>query len=152
MAPDGLSLLFHVFVASQRTRRLLGDAMADGPLTPEGYALYSALLASGPVSTSQLARELGMPVTTVHDQVAELVDRGDVDRRPDPLDGRVQLLVLSPQGRAAHDAARTGFEDAISVLHDALERSPEEVRDALVDLAAACEVAARRLRHRAATA
>ncbi len=40
----GTSLLFDVFVVAQGVGEMLGEALADGPLTPEEYAVYSHLL------------------------------------------------------------------------------------------------------------
>jgi DNA-binding MarR family transcriptional regulator len=38
--------------------------------------------------------------------VTEMVERGYVERRPDPTDSRVKRLLLAPRGRAALAAAR----------------------------------------------
>ena len=140
-----LSLLFDVFVLAQRTKQLLGEAMEDGPLSPEEYAVYSAVDAYAPLSTSELARHLGIPVTTMHDHVRQMVERGHLTRHPDPRDGRAQLLRLSPEGAAVHGAAGREFDRAVGPVVAALSRSPDEVRGALADLASACEIARERL-------
>lgn len=137
---DGdLSLLFDVFVVAQRTKRLLAEAMEGSPLSPEEYAVYSALAAEEPVSASDLARRLGLPVTTVHDQLRGMLDRGHVGKQRDPRDGRVQLLRLTSEGRGVHREAGVAFDRAIAPLHAALRLPPEQVHEAIEELGAACE-------------
>lgn len=138
---DELSLLYDVYVLSQQVRTLLTGAMQGAPLTPEEYALCSAVRALGPVSTSDLARALGMPVTTAHDHVRALLARGDLTRQRDPRDGRVWLLSLSRDGRRHHLAANRRFEPAMDRLRGALPMPESEARDVVRRLAAAVAAA-----------
>jgi len=133
------SVLFDVFVVAQRTRALLDLALAGAPLTPGQYAMYSAALEFGPLSTSELARRLGLPVTSAHDEVAAMLRLGHLERRRNPRDGRAFLLRLTPSGRDLHRQTSEAFEGAIRAVEARLGLPVAEVRSALAALAAACE-------------
>lgn len=138
---SGMSLLWDVFLVAQHCDRLLEVAMRDSPLTPKDYALYSGVFAYGPLSTSDLARQLGIPITTMHDHVRELESRGHLERRTDPRDARAKLLLLTDDGRAILRAAADHFTPIEPLLLDALRLEPAQVRDALMALTAACDSA-----------
>jgi len=134
-----LSLLFDLFVASQRVRSLLATAMADSGLTPDEYAVYSALFDLGPMSPTELGRAVGMPPTTVSHYVRALRERGHAGEQPNPADNRSYLLRLSASGRVAHRRASAAFEEAFrrfaarlddaesaSRAVDAIQRAAEE--------------------------
>jgi len=54
------SILFDVFALSQQVRTLVAAAMHDAGLRPDEYAAYSVLFEAGPVTMTEMARELGM--------------------------------------------------------------------------------------------
>ena len=72
-APGTLSPMYFLFAASQRVGALLAEALADAPLDAAAYAFYSALRETQPTSPTDLARHLGMPVTTVLDTLGSLL-------------------------------------------------------------------------------
>lgn len=137
-----MSVLFDVYALAQRTRALLDVALAGAPLTPAQYAVYSAVHEHGPLSASDLARLVGMPVTSVHDEVSAMSRRGHLERRRDVRDRRALLLRLTADGVAAHAATRVAFEVAISAVERRLDRPVSAVREALVALGRACDGAA----------
>ena len=51
-------------------------AMAGSPLRPDEYAAYSVVFELRTVTMSELARRLGMPVTTAADYVRAMLTRG----------------------------------------------------------------------------
>jgi DNA-binding MarR family transcriptional regulator len=106
------SLLFDVFVLGQRTRELVNAAMADAGLRPDEYAAYSVIFERGPITLTDLAAALGMPVTTVADYVRLMGAERHVAKRPHPTDGRASLLALTPAGLRAHRRASRSFERA----------------------------------------
>ena len=67
-----------------------------------------------PVTPSTVSTASGVPVTTLRDNIQRLVDRGLVERRPNPDDGRSYFLVVTERGtemlRAAGDALRVAYE------------------------------------------
>ncbi len=64
------------------------------------YGLLALLADAGPLRASDLVARLGLDKSTVSRQVSSLVALGMVDRRPDPADGRAQVLSPSTEGAA----------------------------------------------------
>lgn len=87
-----------------------------------------------------------MPVTTLHDHIRGLLERGHLERRRDPRDRRAQLLSLSPSGTTAHQQAGRSFDRALGPITEALSLPPERVREALRALTEACDAATDALR------
>ena len=112
-------------------RELAADGVDD-----DGYAVLSFIGVRGPVRLTEVALELGMPLTTASDVVRRLERRRDVRRRPNPEDGRSFLF----EPTAAGDRAwRQGF-GALRRINRALERElqdPSAVANALEELDAA---------------
>jgi DNA-binding MarR family transcriptional regulator len=68
--------------------------------------LLARLVVGGERRATDLAAEAMLDLSTVSRQVRSLVDRGLVERRPDPEDGRGTLLAATDAGRAAFDEYR----------------------------------------------
>jgi DNA-binding MarR family transcriptional regulator len=73
------------------------ELAADG-VEPNGYGMLSLVGARGPVRLTEMAAELGLPLTTASDVMRRLESRGHVRRRPNPEDGRSFLFELSAKG------------------------------------------------------
>jgi DNA-binding MarR family transcriptional regulator len=132
--PIATSLLFEVFATSQAVGRLLADAMRDAPLTPAEYAVSSAMFELEAASPTELAARLGMPLTTLVDQLRVFERRGHVARLPHPTDRRSHRLTLTATGRAAHRAANSGFEAAHAAFRTALPAGEDRARRGLRDV------------------
>jgi DNA-binding MarR family transcriptional regulator len=79
----------------------------SGPVPDGGDRLLLAYLAlEGPRRVTDLAAMTFLDVSTVSRQVASLVQRGLVERRPDPNDGRGTLLAATDEGRTAFELYR----------------------------------------------
>lgn len=138
------SVLFDLFAASQRVRTLLVTAMDGSGLTPDEYAVYSALLEFEPLSPTEMAQVVGMPPTTMSHYVREMRERGHVEEEPNPRDGRSRMLRLTGSGRAAHRRANLAFEEAYSRFVAHIAR-PEGAKAALEEIEAAADAALERL-------
>jgi DNA-binding MarR family transcriptional regulator len=66
-----------------------------------GYLALRTLSRLGPQRTNALAAALQLDASTVTRQVNALVNGGQVERRPDPADGRSSILAVTASGRAA---------------------------------------------------
>ena len=114
---------------------MLADGMADSPLTPSEYALYSHVGEVGPCPPSQIARDLRVPATTVTVWVRAMLGKGHAERRPSREDGRSYDVALTEAGIAAHAAAREAFDKCGVVVkvgfnhrfHPALLKAREQV-------------------------
>jgi len=138
------SVLFDLFAASQRVRTLLVAAMEGSGLTPDEYAVYSALLEFEPLSPTEMAQVVGMPPTTMSHYVREMRERAHVEEEPNPRDGRSRMLRLTASGRAAHRRANGAFEEAYSRFVAHLGR-PGDAKRALEEIEAAADAALERL-------
>jgi MarR family transcriptional regulator, negative regulator of the multidrug operon emrRAB len=139
----GTSLLFDVFALGQAVRQLLEAAMAGGPLSPTDYALYSAIFELESPTPTQLARRLGMPLTTVMDVIARLERAGSARRMRDAHDRRATRVVLTADGLAAHRAANRLFERAYASIAEYLGPDEQAVRAGLDGLRRAVDAAHR---------
>jgi DNA-binding MarR family transcriptional regulator len=133
------SLLFDVFVLGQRTRALVEAAMQDAGLRPDEYAAYSAVFEMAPITLTGMARELGMPVTTIADYVRAMVSRGHLRRNAHESDRRARTLSLTPSGLRAHRKASRSFERAHQGLIGALPLDEDQARATIQAVAQAAE-------------
>lgn len=137
------SIFLEVFALSQAIGGLLREAMADGPLTPEEYAIYSVIFEAEAVTPTEMAERLSMPMTTVIEWVRRLESRRHARRVAHPRDGRSYRLVLSASGLAAHREANRRFEIAYRTFTSALAGDELRSKAHLARLRSAA-VAARR--------
>ena len=122
----------------------------DSTFQPRWFAVVSALREHGVLSVGELAALLGISHAAISQLRGELIAAGLVRAKPDPADGRRQLLELSVPGKrtvtklqplwqaiaAATDAlcaeAAPGLLDNLSKLEEALEKRPMSARVAPV--------------------
>lgn len=93
-----LSLLLLVVAAHQRLGQLVERELAADGVDVADYALLSLVGLREPVRLTEVAAELGVPLTTASDAMRRLEARGDVGRDPNPLDGRSVLFGLTDEG------------------------------------------------------
>jgi DNA-binding MarR family transcriptional regulator len=83
-----------------------------GNLTPSERSALSRLDRGGPMTATELARQEQISPQSIGATLAALIERGLVERTPDPDDRRQMILALSSAGRAtmhARRAARSEF-------------------------------------------
>ena len=118
------------------------ELAADG-VDANGYGSLSLIGARGSMRLTELAEELGMPLTTASDVVRRLEARGHVRRRPNPGDGRSFLFELTARGdrewrrgwgalqrvneRLAEDVDFDEMRGALASLGDAFGRALTDV-------------------------
>jgi DNA-binding MarR family transcriptional regulator len=78
--------------------RLVDLELAANGVESNGYATLSLIGVRGRMRLTELAGELGMPLTTASDVIRRLEARGHVRRRPNPEDGRSFLFELTARG------------------------------------------------------
>jgi DNA-binding MarR family transcriptional regulator len=133
------SILFEVFALGQQVRRLLDEAMAGSPLTPQDYGFLSAVFEDETPTPTQLARRLGLPLSTTVEQVQGFERRGFLRRLRNPKDGRSYFVTLTAAGGRAHREANQYFESTYQAVVEGLGRSESVVVRALAQLRAAVE-------------
>src|SRR2546426_9870485 len=75
-------------------------ALADVGLRADEYAVYSLLLEQAPLTATEMARRMGMPLTTLLDYLRVMDERRHLRRERHPRDGRAQQLSLTMAGLA----------------------------------------------------
>jgi DNA-binding MarR family transcriptional regulator len=139
--PRQTSLLLDAWAAAQQVNQLiLRELAAVGVRTPH-FAMLSAIGNAGRVTPTALAAELGHPLTTISDHVQVLLDRGLVEREPNPGDRRSYLLSLTPDGTGVMQQARPAVQRTVDLIEQELELAPNDVADAVAELKRAAQAA-----------
>jgi DNA-binding MarR family transcriptional regulator len=137
LAPSSVRAARDLRVAVSRLRRRLVDVADTHELTPSQLSVLSRLGKEGPASASDLAAAERIRPQSVAATLAVLEERALVIRRPDPGDGRRQLVSLSPAGTALFDDRRRHGEEWLSRALE--ERLTESERQTVIDAAALLE-------------
>ena len=134
-----ISLLFDLFVVNQRVRRLLAGALADVGLRADEYAVYSLLFEQAPLTATEMARRMGMPLTTVLDYLRAMDDRRHLRRERHPKDGRAQQLSLTMAGiteqrrtNRAWEVMRVNLERSLPIPAKDVRRALQALDDAVI--------------------
>jgi len=122
--------------AARRLRR-----ESDIDLTPTLHAALSTVEVHGPITAGQLAGHEHVRKPTMTRTIRELVDRGLIERLPDPLDGRVTWLRVTPEGASLVRSARRRSE---TYLTQRLRELTPEQRETLQRAAEILETLAER--------
>jgi len=117
-----------VWRAARRLRHV-----SDIGLTPTLHAALGTVEVHGPITAGQLAAHEHVRKPTITRTIRELVDRGLIERLPDPLDGRVTWLRVTDAGAELVRSARRRSETYLTKQLRAL--TPQE-RDTLQQAAA----------------
>lgn len=126
-----ISLLFDLFAVYQRVGGLVSLALEGAGLRGDEYAVYSVLFDLGPLTATEMAGHLGMPLTTVLDYLRVMDRRRHIVRTPHPVDGRARQVRLSPQGLEAHRRAHAAWERMGALVESSLPLAVDRVRQSL---------------------
>lgn len=118
----------------QRLReRNIAQISSSGGVDGAAYVCLFRLLRDGPMRSSELATVVNSDPSTVSRQVAQLVDRGHVERLPDERDGRAYVLAVTDTGREVAEAIQQRRTEHIGQV---IEEWTREDRAALIELLA----------------
>jgi DNA-binding MarR family transcriptional regulator len=127
----GRNVFFRLFILGQLSGDLLDQAMRDLSVSPNGFAVLSAIRAFQPITPSRLAALLGMPPTTLSSYLRRLESRRQVRRRPNPEDGRSALLEVTKLGDRTVVAGLPALRGSVARVNEQLDYSPQELDLAL---------------------
>ena len=100
-------------------------------MRPDEYAVYSLLFEQGPLTATQMAELLGMPLTTLLDYLKAMDGAGHIARMAHPTDGRALHISLTASGIASQKRANAGFEPVRKRIEKNLAMPLAQVRLAL---------------------
>lgn len=120
-----------VVVVFSRLRRRLREVATVSDLTPTQTSVLSRLSKDGDASASALAAAERVRPQSMAATLSVLAEYGMIERRPDPVDGRRQLIALTRTGRARIDDTRQQREQWLVRVLD--EQFSEDERQTIVD-------------------
>ncbi|MFI6686356.1 MarR family winged helix-turn-helix transcriptional regulator [Streptomyces sp. NPDC050485] len=120
-----------VRVVFNRLRRRLREVADTQDLTPSQVSALTLVDKAGAASASALAAAEGVRPQSMAATLAALDQQGLIQRRPDPQDGRRQLVTLTESGR---ERAAGNRQARVEWLTRALEdRCTEEERGTIIE-------------------
>jgi DNA-binding MarR family transcriptional regulator len=118
-----------VRVVFSRLRRRLMNVGSTEDLTPSQTAVLIRLAKGGASSTSELAGAEQVRPQSMATTLAGLDRHGLIERRPDPDDGRRQVIALTPAGREHAESGRRASQEW---LDRAMQNSFTEAERAVI--------------------
>jgi DNA-binding MarR family transcriptional regulator len=128
------TVLLQLWTAAHMAERLVHEHLERAGVSDEQFALLSLISLYGPVTPTALAAQMGVPLTTLADAVRRLDARGEIERLPNPDDGRSHLLTLSAAGYERVQAAAPAVVGSVEELRKHLGLSLQEVEAAMDDM------------------
>lgn len=126
--PPALELAQRLRLEVDRLRRAVRARRTLAGLPRRQEAALSWIRRRGPLSTADLARHEQVRPQSMSATVGDLVAAGLVARRPDPDDGRRELLDLTERGRAVLADAAAQRDHDLAALIDATFTAAERRR------------------------
>ncbi|OZC66189.1 MarR family transcriptional regulator [Rhodococcus sp. 06-470-2] len=121
-------------VRLQRLReRNIAQISSSGGVDGAAYVCLFRLLRDGPMRSSELATMVNSDPSTVSRQVAQLVERGHVERVPDQRDGRAFVLAVTQSGRDVAAAIQQRRTESLGRVIEGWDREDRASLVALLD-------------------
>lgn len=101
---------------ARRARRLVGEALAEEDARRQHFSVLTSLAEQGAASQADLGRRLWIDRSDLHAILAELEQRGSIERVRDPRDRRRNVVTLTAAGAALRARLDERVEAAQSAL------------------------------------
>lgn len=104
--PASVETVLHGLLSIGRLFRQGGAQ--NGPqnvIDPGTFWLLKTIAGSGPLRVTEVASSVNLDPSTVSRHLSQMERSGLIDRSPDPVDGRAQLVAVSAEGRSQLEAA-----------------------------------------------
>jgi DNA-binding MarR family transcriptional regulator len=135
------ALMLNINALAQLSAELLARELQARGVEIESLGLLTEIRIAEPVSPTALAARTGYPPTTLSDYVQRLIDRGEVERKPNPRDGRSYVLLVTPKGRERLQAASPAIVRVFETIAAGSGRRLDELEDVVADMRLALESA-----------
>jgi len=129
MAEDG-TVAWHVSLAGRALSRTIEGELSEHGLGRGEYRVLFALSRQDGLTQTDLVERFHLEKSSVARAASRLQEKGYIEKRPDPADGRRKQLRLTPAGRALEDELTAIKERVESQLTDGLSDTEQ---DALID-------------------
>jgi DNA-binding MarR family transcriptional regulator len=100
---------------------------SDPGITPTLHAALHSIETHGPITAGQLAVHEHVQKPTMTRTIQALLDRELIERLPDPLDGRVSWLRITPAGRKLLQRSRRRTDEFLAKRVKKLTSDEREV-------------------------
>lgn len=138
--------LLHALILDRAVGALLAETMQESPMNAHDYGVASAIQDQPGISSTQLAGQFSVPLTTLAEWVGRLASLGVVRRERDPRDRRRQALWITSEGAETMKAAHDAFGRGYLAFVDQLPMSAQEAAAQLQVMTKACQDALEVLR------
>jgi DNA-binding MarR family transcriptional regulator len=129
-------LYFRLFneigIIQQISTAFLEARLPDGLIAPHFNVLNHLIRVSDGRTPLEMARAFQVPKTTLTHTLAGLEERGLIEMRPNPDDGRSKRVWLTDKGCATRNQAIAGLDDLFEMI--AAEFPSETVEEMLPEL------------------
>lgn len=132
-------LFEQAYTLSQATGAAVERELESVGLPTPLFGLLSQIRRHAPVAPTRISAITGAPLTTLRDNIQRLVDRGLVERAPNPADGRSYLLAPTDRGELLARAAGEPLQRAYDALEARLPRPLASYQEAFDELLEAME-------------
>ncbi|MFL5913617.1 MAG: MarR family winged helix-turn-helix transcriptional regulator [Gaiellaceae bacterium] len=131
--PEDLDFFLTLTLAAAKAWPLITREFDAAGVEPGNWGLLFHVGARENVTPSELAAETGVTPTTMRDQIQTQVDRGLLERVPNPLDARSYYVALTARGQHNLDEGLKASRRAAQLLQEELG-DLEPLRQSLIDL------------------
>jgi DNA-binding MarR family transcriptional regulator len=94
----GTGLLQEAYTAASLVAALVNAELEAEGVPSQLFSLLGWIRLLEPVTPARLTAETGIPATTLRDYLRLLVERGDIERRPNEADRRSYLIATTGGG------------------------------------------------------
>jgi DNA-binding MarR family transcriptional regulator len=118
--PSGIRALMCLFSDFHLVDLLIRRELEAHKVNVSWLAPLDLIASRGDITPTEIAAEMGLPPTTVRRAVNDLVERGEVRRRPNPNDGRSQVISVTAKGRRKLEEVQPVLESTVAAIEEFL--------------------------------
>src|SRR5262245_2268421 len=118
--PAGTQALMSLFSDFHLVDLLIRRELEAHDVNVSWLAPLDLIASRGESAPTEIAAERGLPPTTGRRAGSDLVERGEVRRRPNPNDGRSQVISVAAKGRRKLEEVQPVLESTLAAIEEFL--------------------------------